>query len=316
MILSLIALSLGSAPQGLATFADNDKAIGTGVFDASTRAQVEENLDILVETAHRSRNDRELTRFSKDFQAAAEKNDEGYATSFSWISLSRNRFVGWEIICVNYGPVGRVAAFNKGVRVEIPRMLDLMPQRRPEVVGTYGKHTILACTFVRDAGVRENSSVWDLVVEAPKPLALPVATIEHTLDWGGASLQRAELTLGSIDTPKSFFVANTEPIFKRTRVFSLAGERLALISDEAGDKPLRFIDAWMQEARAAKKPDAFQKTLLRYLPEIQMIDDYEVKEYPDGSVAIRLIGSSGEVRFALKPARSSFRIASATGKVR
>jgi hypothetical protein len=47
-----------------------------------------------------------------------------------------------------------------------------------------------------------------------------------------------------------------------------------------------------------------------------MIDDHRIQEYGDGSVAITMVGSNGQVRFALKPVGKTYKVTKAEGKVR
>lgn len=312
MILCLSVCLLAKADD-LTVFADNDRIVAGRAFSDCTK-QVDENLELLIKAIDQSRSDSAIRRTLARFSVAAKKNDDGFPTSFSWVDASRSVADGCRVICVSYGPIGRVAIFNRAnTRVQI-KELQFMDQRHPSVLLHRGHSLVLGSTFVRDAGIRDNTRIQFVRMDE-KPVLQQTMDFEHTLEWGGPHVQADEVTVFSIDSPKSFFVANPDPVFKHRRVFKVIDGRGQLIVDEPQDIPLRALDEWMGAARAAKTPNRMQQVLRKYLPEMEMIDSHVVKTYGDGSVAVTMIGNQAEVRFALKPRGKSYVVTKVQGKV-
>lgn len=313
-LLLLCSCAFLSRADDLGAFANNDREIGSRSI-TDCREVVGQNLDLLIGQVLAARNDAGVNKVITRFDKVAHQNDDGYPTSFSWVSGSRSSAGGFQVVCVSYGPIGRVAIINpKGIQVHLGELM-FMEQRRPEILLMKGTSLVVSSPFVRDAGVRENTQLQFIRLDE-KPVLLQTMSFEHTLDWGGPRLVDGDLAVFSIDTPKSFFVANVDPILKHRRVFRVVDGRAQLIVDDPQDIPLRVLDGWMEDARRAKRPTSMQRVLRKFLPEMELIDSHEMKSYLDGSVAITMVGDKSQVRFALKPRGKTFVVTKAEGKVR
>lgn len=316
VILAALTQSGGLTPDDVQTFTANDRTLGS-VGCEVRREEVDQNLGIMIRALRQAESREDAERIVAPFMQAARGNDDGFATSFSWADASIGKTESFLWIAVNYGAVGRVAVYSTAGRLQpLDARLDYMIQRQPSVFALGATRAIIASRFIRDAGVRERTRLDFVRYEGDRFLIVHRLDFEHTIEWGGAQMLEEMLVVDSLDAPKSFFVANAEALLKRRRIYRIQRGRPVLVKDQPGDLPLRTLDDWMTTARKAKKPNAMQQTLRKFLPEISMIDEHELIDKPDGSVGIVMRGASGEVRFLLRRNGSRFRVASATGKVR
>lgn len=294
--LATFAMRAFAPADDAATFAKNDRAIGSRAFDKPSPL-VKENLDILVKAVNRARNVEEtVSRFDK----LAKANDDGFATSFSWAAGSRMTVGDFTAVCVSYGPIGRVAIFERDTPVPTAFTLYYMVRRKPAILSFEGYTLIIASTFVRDAGMRDNTKV-DVVrlglgrlVRADNVRVIESLEVEHTLDWGGATIQNNLLTLESLDAPKSFIVPSVTALFKHKRVYRIDGD-VVLVEDQLQDLALRAVDDWLYKAQRTNRPDKEQRIARQVFPRQEMLEDYKASNRE-----VVLKGDRGMLRFTLK----------------
>ncbi len=314
LLVLLCALIPSVRADDLTRFVENDRAIGSNAWQ-DVKDRVNESLEILIKQGQLAKTPKALVQTASKFDRAARKNDDGFATSFSWVDITSATTKQFKVVCAAYGPVGRVVIQDaSGQNIALPE-LQFMDQRHPSVLLLNDDSVVIASTFTRDAGFRENTRL-SFIRLGSSPKHIQSMDFEHTLDWGGPRVLEGQIVVFSIDSPKAFFVPNTDPILKHRRVFKVSAGQPQLILDDPQDRALRVLDRWMDEARWVKEPTAMQKVLRKFLPEVEMIDDHRIQEYGDGSVAITMVGSNGEVRFALKPVGKTYKVTKAEGKVR
>lgn len=294
----MVALSGISSADDLATFAKNDHLVGSGAL-AGHEAAVAQNLRILqkvILASDASKVDKALAAYDR----AAKANDEGFVTSFSWVSGEKTTKGDLTVVCANYGPVGSVRVWRKGKELALPMKFTAMDLRHPMLVTIIDSSVVIESNFVRDAGMRDNTIV-DFLMLGPSGLRLAKSVeAEHTLDWGGASSKGKDVSIGSIDSPKSFIPSNADSILKRTRTYRLVGNQWKLIANQPGDLDLRALDDWLFQAQKAPRPRADQALAKKMFPGEEML--FEMKVVPSGHKAVKVVfsGDNGKLTFLLK----------------
>jgi|GEM_PF-5090935 len=308
-MLTIAFLALGAAaihPDPIAAFARNDRHIGDKSCDIRMKA-VEVNLAILVRAVAKS-DPSHVKDVEARFDALAKKNDDGFETSFSWVSATKERVGRLTVVCVNYGPVGRVQAFDgTDAPYAEPAALLYMVRRNPSVLALEGRYLVVASSDVRDAGMDENTRLDFLLIDAGRNRAIEIRNpfeAVHTLDWGGPELRGDRIVFDSIDAPKSFYVSRATTILRRRRVFDMRGR---LLSDRAGDAPIRFFDQWLYRAQHARHPSPLQMTARKCIPAPDFADLFSWTSLAKGRVAVTL----GALRLTLRKADGRYIVVSA-----
>lgn len=304
-LIALAALAPSAFVDRFETFAKNDAAIGKSAFDKPS-PQVSSNLDLLVD-AIREAAPSEVAQIVAKFDRLAKKNDDGFATSFSWVSGSKVNFEHFTAVAVSYGPIGRVAVFEADYKAKNDVRLAYMVQRSPRILAFNDDGLLVASGFVRDAGMRDNTRIDFAHIRLGRALHSDTVEVsksfefEHTLDWGGAAMKNGQLTVDSIDSPKSFFFSESEAHFRRHRSYTFGNHELSLKLDQPGDLELRAADAWIMDARGAANPTPVQRAVRKLVPEPQMVMDYKVTpssvtlELDGGTLVFQLSRAGGKV---------------------
>jgi hypothetical protein len=242
------------------------------------------------------------------FDKLAKKNDDGFPTSFSWVSGSKKSNGNFTAVAVSYGPIGRVAFFEGGQRAKGGMSLSYMVQRSPRILAIDDDGLLVASSFVRDAGMRDNTRIDTAHINLGRArnssflAAGQTFDFEHTLDWGGASMKDGALIVDSIDSPKSFFVAESEALMRHHRVYSFGSGELTLRKDVQSDSDLRAVDDWIERAQKASKPNIDQSKVRKVLREPQMVLGIKrhgssvVLECDSGTLVFTLAGSGQSIR--------------------
>lgn len=297
----LLCLALAPILQAgdLEKFAQNDRTIGKGNYKPGDAA-IEENVLILTRALMNAPSG-QIKGILARFDALAKKNDDGFATSFGWVGGSKVVAGNLTIVCANYGPVGYVQIMRGRGELPTPKSLRFTDQRAPEVLFAKGGVAVIASHFVRDAGIHDNTKVDFLKIDGSNVRIENTVTAEHLLDWGGAAVRGGQITIESLDSPRSFS-AYSEPYLKHRRTYGATGK---LVKDEPGDLALRALDKWLFAAQHAKKPDALQKVAAGVLPGSELLSGITVE-----GGKIDLAGDGGRLHFELKATRSGYRVVS------
>lgn len=317
LILPLLFASFSNAQDVYATFAKNDAEVAERSF-VDPLPPVVQNLDILVD-AVRKADRKSLTALLKKFGDLAKKNDQGFATSFGWVAGEKVSAGTFTAIAVSYGPIGKVVVFEASDKVRDDVALTYMVQRAPHILSLTEHELIVGSQFVRDAGMRDNTQIQSFRINLGRHTGADSLTlvksleIEHTLEWGGARVKEGRLILESIDSPKSFILANTEAVLKRTRTYSISRGELVLQSDKPGDLPLRAVDDWLRAAQTASRPDPKQRQARRAIPEPELLLDYTVQQQAQKATVV-FETDRGKLTFQLSKTPSGFVVRNVTVK--
>jgi len=193
----------------------------------------------------------------------AEEGAYGPSTSFSWMSVRTAKSHAILAVAVTYGAASRVAVFDTraSLRLVVPKVGGWMHPWRVEPHFAPDGTLLLLSGQVEDVGFRLGYRT-DLLDRTANGYRLARTwTRQGILDYDGAELKGGTLVLRSIDDPVSFYVVRADAVFQRTETYRIAHGAAKLVSNVAYQPELRFVDAWIAQARKAKKPTVLEKRL-------------------------------------------------------
>lgn len=241
-------------------------------------------------------------------------SDSSSATRYTSLQVAAAVDSTRAAVCLNYGAASRLAVYTgkEWERMHLPGAVEWMapwasfPRLAPDGA------IVVVCQSVQEMGFRNGLRVYLLTRKADRyGLARAWARVTN-LEYGGAKLEGSRLTIDSIDVPKGFLAAAASPLFERTEVYSIAGGEATTLSETLKHPELRFVENWMVQARACKRPNAIQAALVKASPTPDSLDTYRVLKKRDGTLIVELRFLEKMVTFTMVKAPAGYRVTSVT----
>lgn len=224
-------------------------------------------------------------------------NSEGLADELTWLGASIARRGDSVAILVNYGPLAKLAVFDRKVRVKLPPNVAFIRPFAGHVSITPDGTVVVNLNSVQAMGMRDRLRVITLSNAGGWKVGADLNRAK-TLEWGGVELKGDRLTVTSIDEPKSFFTTAPETLFERAETFLVSQGKLTSLQAKLDNPELRWLDDWMATAQKAKNPDAMQKKLKSYYREPALLEGWSCTK-PKAGVQIYTIETSVSLKITV-----------------
>jgi len=169
-------------------------------------------------------------------------------------------------IAVTYNLLSRAAIFDRttDARLRVPNAVEWSERWSQRPVFFPDGSLAIVSDQMREEG-SDNSFRVLLLARSGRGYRL-LSNIErtNTLDWGGIVIRGDRMTMVSKDYPQAMISCASCTDFPRKEIYRVrrgVARRIALVKEEP---ELRFLDAWMARANAAKRPDRLQRDYLHY----------------------------------------------------
>lgn len=213
--------------------------------------------------------------------------DPDYPTSPRRLAVERARKGGVEVVGVTIGSWSRVRGRDaKTGNLIFPSSLDLIA-RYDAAPAFVGRSLIVVQTSVQDAGVRYRYRVN--ILEPVGDAYRKTETLAGTWTYGDSpeaclSINGTEVTLRTLEEPKTFFTTNADRLCRTTSVWDLSGVRPRRKRVMRSDLEIRAIDRWIGEALATKRPDAGREAFKKaWGSDRPMLEGWKQKKVSGGS---------------------------------
>jgi hypothetical protein len=221
----------------------------------------------------------------KAYQGAVGQPD--FVTSPRRLAVERARKGDIEVVGVTIGSWSRVRGRHARLGdLTFPSSLDFIARYDATPIFV-GRSLIVVQTSVQDAGVRYGYRTTFLSQEGTA--FRKTETLTGTWTYGDApeaclSIKGTEITLRTLEEPKSFFTTNADRLCRTTSIWDLSGARPRRKRVMRSDLEIRAIDRWIGEALSVKRPDmgrgAFRKAWGTDRP---MLEGWRLKKVTGGS---------------------------------
>lgn len=321
-LVSLAAANAGQAPSTVEGELPRFKELATSVANSAPTERpdpkLSEALDILLRAARRAWeaspniSDTQLEKQLSAFAKAANPKKKDFSSSEPcWFSFHTARQRKRFAIAFTYGPISRLAVFNADTKQPMPvdrKMAWLYPWSQKPVFLSDGSLLVLSHS-VQDMGIRTGRRVDTLRQQDGQWKHIQSLTRQSSLDLSpGVKVAGQTLTLQSLDEFQTFFVASAVPVPLREESFQITQGKLRPLNTILQDQTLRCADAWMAQARAARRPTADQKKVRQHLPDREMLSEYHEKRLAHGQVLLSLEFDDITLRFTLQRASNTWQV--------